>query len=409
MLKNRLLFNKLKLFAENFKVVLLLGARQVGKSTLLSMAFPHVKNIVFDAFRDEYRVKEDPDQFLNNFPSPLILDEVQYMPELLSSIKRHVDRNENFGQYFLTGSQNINMVKTIAESMSGRVGIMQLSGMTHFEINNYANKSWLQKYLEDPNNILNSIDIRYRLPIYQTLWCGTLPGILKIDPLLITDFYASYVQTYIERDVRMLENIRDLSLFDRFLGIAAALTAQEINQHQLGREIGLSPSTSGRWLELLKNSYLWLETFPYFGNTVKRISKKRKGYFFDTGLACYLQRVPSAEALSRHPLLGALFESYCVNMIMTLAQSLPIAPRFYHWRSNSSAEVDLILDYNGCLYPIEIKCKTILNKRDSSGIQAFRATYPNLSIAKGIILYDGDIIQPLDHNTIMIPWFAVSK
>lgn len=211
------------------------------------------------------------------------------MPELLSSIKRHVDRKENYGQYFLTGSQNINMVKTIAESMSGRVGIIQLNSMTHLEINNYANKNWLQNYLDNPEHIIDSVTIKQRLPVYQTLWQGILPGILKIDPLLITEFYASYVQTYIERGVRILENIRDLSLFDRFLGIVAALTAQEINQHQLAREIGLSPATATRWLNLLKNSYLWLETFPYFGNTIKRISKKRKGYFFDTGLACYLQ------------------------------------------------------------------------------------------------------------------------
>jgi len=145
---------------------------------------------------------------------------------------------------------------------------------------------------------------------------------------------------------------------------------------------------------------------PYSGNTIKRISNKRKGYFIDPGLICYLQRLPSPEALASSPFLGAVFESFCVAMLMALSQALPVQPYFYHWRSHNGAEVDLILDYNGALYPIEIKCKTNLNKYDLRGLRAFRETYPNANIQKALILYCGTHILQLDENTLAMPWFA---
>jgi uncharacterized protein len=184
------------------------------------------------------------------------------------------------------------------------------------------------------------------------------------------------------------------------------MTAQEINMSHLGREIGITHVTAGRWLDLIQHSYLWLETFPYSGNAIKRISTKRKGYITDTGLACYLQRISSTDALASSRLLGSLFESACVEFITNICQNLKTIPKFYHWRISGGAEVDLILELNGTFYPIEIKLKSHISRHDTKGIASFRNTYLHLRIEKGIILYGGNEWYMLDDTTLALPWNA---
>lgn len=405
---DRHLQNKLKGMADNFKVVMLLGARQVGKSSLLAHLYPNTPHITFDPYDDQYGAKADPDQFLKNFPSPIILDEVQYTPELLSAIKRFVDRSPKKGQYFLTGSQNFSLLKNAAESLAGRVGILELSGLTHFERIGQRDDHWLTTYLTDPLSLLSTTKANPSESIYDKIWTGQLPALADIDPNFIADYIGSYIQTYLERDVRMFENIEDMAKFDRFLGLCAAQTATEINDSEFGRELGIASPTIKRWRARLVASYQWMELLPYYGNSIKRLSKKPKGYFCDTGLACYLQRIPSSLALSSHPKLGLLFESYCARLISTLCNTMSPAPKIYHWRTSAGAEVDLILDYNGRLYPIEIKCKTAVTKRDVSGIMAFRETYPEANIAPGIILYTGDYALEINEHCIALPWNSVT-
>lgn len=400
--------NKLQRLATNFKVVMLLGARQVGKSSLLAHLYPQLKHITFDPYNDQFGAKSDPDQFLKNFPSPIILDEVQYTPELLSAIKRFVDQSPDKGQYFLTGSQNFSMLRNAAESMAGRVGIVELNGLTYFEQIGQLDSHWLKGYLENPETFY--LDLKPTKPegVFDKIWKGQLPALSEIEDDFIADYHSSYVRTYLERDIRVFEEISDMEKFDRFLGLCAAMTGQEINDSEFGRDLGLSSPTIKRWRARLSASYQWMEILPYFGNTIKRLSKKPKGYFCDTGLACFLQRIPSPLALASHPHLGALFETYCVRLIATLCTTLSPAPALYHWRSNGGAEVDLILDYNGWLYPIEMKCKTSVTKMDARGLLAFYETYPHKKIAPGIILYTGDYPLKIYDNIIALPWNAHS-
>ena len=212
------------------------------------------------------------------FPSPLILDEIQYVPELLASLKRKMDQSEGKGQYFLTGSQNFSMLRNVAESMAGRVAIFHLDNFTPQEILGEGGESpWIPQYLEDPENFYRGRKIGSASlpPLIELLFRGTFPATVELPTSQISRYFSSYLQTYIDRDVRTLENIQSLTEFDRFLGICASLTAQEINASQIGREIGISPQTARRWLDLLHFSYQWFELFPYRGNTSKRISGKK--------------------------------------------------------------------------------------------------------------------------------------
>jgi predicted AAA+ superfamily ATPase len=192
--------------------------------------------------------------------------------------------------------------------------------------------------------------------------------------------------------------------------LQAALTAQEINNAQRGRELGVAMTTAQKWSSHLINTYLWHEVNSYSGNTVKRIAKKSKGYLNDTGLACHLMRISSSEALLGHPSLGALFETFCVNQIKTLANTFSTAPYLYHWRTNGGAEVDLILERDNQLFPIEFKCKTILTKRDTQGLQAFRKTYgDHQTIMPGLVVYAGDCFMALSESVYALPWHWVIR
>ncbi len=389
-----------------FKAILVLGARQVGKSTMLSHMFPDTKAIVFDPIQDLYRARQDPELFLNSFPAPLILDEVQYVPELLPALKRRMDQNETKGQYFLTGSQNFSVLKSVAESMAGRVAIFHLDNFSLQErLKKGKSAGWLSQYLENPDTFYQKREIEnLSMPLVEFLFRGSFPATLEFPLSQIPRYFRSYLETYVDRDIRLQEDIRQMAEFDRFLGILASLTAQEINASHLGREIGISPQTAKRWVDLLSFTYQWLELFPYHGNTIKRLSGKRKGYFKDTGFACYLQKIESPDSLAVNPKLGAMFETWVVNAIHQQFATLTLPPNAYHWRTAGGAEVDLILEKNGTLYPIEIKCKTQLGKTDLSGLKAFRETYSHNTIATALVIYAGSEIYLLDRNTVAIPW-----
>ncbi len=406
----RHLEDEVKRLARKFKVILILGARQVGKSSLLEHLFPEAKVVVFDPIEDLYNARRDPDLFLNAYPPPLILDEVQYAPELLAALKRRVDQSDAKGQYFLTGSQNLSVLKTVAESMAGRVAVLHLDPMTPLELLNRGNEAgWLPKYLEDPGQFLSKFQgvLGEMQPFSRTLWRGSLPGILELEDRDIPAFYKSYLATYVDRDVRILENIQDFGDFDRFIGLVSMLTGQELNMSQIGREVGISPPSARKWLNVLAYTYQWFELNPYHNNSIKRLSGKKKGYFKDTGFACYRQRISSPDALSISPQLGAIFETWVVNHIHQQFVHLSVPPNSYHWRTNGGAEVDLILERDGKLYPIEIKCKTNPNRSDVSGLTAFRKTYPSRQIMPGLVIHAGSECYFLDDNTIAFPWNGI--
>lgn len=400
----RHLSHRIKSAAEHFKVILLLGARQTGKSTLLKHLFPEAKMMVFDPVQDLYDARKDPDRFLDLFPPPLILDEVQFVPELLAALKRRVDQSESVGQYYLTGSQNFSVLKSIAESMAGRVALFHLDPFTPLEIAGLGESpGWMERYLNDPEMFIRSSHaIIPRLPpLNEFLFRGTYPRATVLPLTELETFFLSYVQTYVERDVRLVENIENLTLFGDFLRLSAVATAQEINASHLGRELGLSSQTARKWLNLLLYTFQWIEIMPYHGNATKRLSDKRKGYFKDTGLACHLMRIHSPEALVTSMKLGALFETWVVNNIQRPDINC------YHWRSHGGAEVDLIVERDGALYPIEIKCKSKPSQGDTSGLRALRQTYPKTKIMPGLVIHAGDESYPLDRETLALSWRAL--
>lgn len=392
--------------AKEFKVILLLGARQTGKSTLLRHLLPEAKMIVFDPVQDIYEARRDPDRFLDLFPPPLILDEVQFAPELLAAIKRRVDQNEEMGQYYLTGSQNFSVLKSVSESMTGRVAIFHLDPFTPLEIVGKGNQNgWLPDYLLDakkfiqkPHSIIDGLP-----PLNEFLFRGTYPRAVQLPFSQLETFFLSYIQTYVERDVRLIENIENLTLFGDFLRLSATLTAQEINSSHLGRELGVSSQTARKWLNLLLYTYQWIEVLPYHANSTKRLSEKRKGYFKDTGLACHLMRIFSPEALVSSMKMGALFETWVVNYIQAQFAFTPLA-NCYHFRAHGGVEVDLILERDGAFFPIEIKCKSRPTSSDASAIAVFRKTYPHLKIMPGLVIHAGDESYPIDRETLALSW-----
>ena len=402
----RFLEKKVLTLARYFKVILVLGARQVGKSTMLQHLLPHHKRFVFDPVQDPLQVRSDPDLFLKSTPTPMILDEVQYVPELLGSIKRWVDEKPEPGQFILTGSQNFAVIKTISESLAGRVGVLELSPMTFLETHGQSNSTpWLLPWLSQDLKTLKEGTVIPNCSIHREIWRGGYPGALDLPDSLMADYFSSYLQTYVERDVRTLSDIENLQLFYNFIRLQAALTSQEVNHAQRGRELGIAMTTAQKWSNHLVNTYLWYEVSSYSGNTVKRIAKKPKGYLNDTGLACHLMRISSSEALLGHPSLGALFETFCVHQIRSLVNTLGTRPYLYHWRTNGGAEVDLILERDGQLFPIEFKCKTSLTRRDAQGLQAFRKTYEgHQNIAPGLVVYAGDYFMALSENVYALPW-----
>jgi predicted AAA+ superfamily ATPase len=406
--KSRINEALIKDFSKLFKIIFLVGARQVGKSTLLAHLFPQNKGFVFDPIQDLFNVRKNPDLFLNDFKPPIILDEIQFVPELLPSLKRYVDLSDAKGQYFLTGSQQISILKSISESLAGRVVIIPMGPMTPHEMYATFNKeqNWFLQYLKNPDTFFNSqlTKITIKPTRIEAMWRGGMPGTIDLPNNAITAYFSSYVQTYVERDVRLLEKIEDLSNFGRFIALVAALTSQEVNYSQLGRELSISPKTAERWLRLLIHTYQWTELQPFHMNTIKRLSLKPKGIITDTGLACYLQRISSPEALAASPMQGAFFESYCFNMIKGFCACLHMMPNFYHWRTLAGAEVDIIVEIDGVFYPIEVKAATSISKNDIRGIVAFKETYPHLRIAKGIVIYAGDECYHITEDTIAVPW-----
>jgi predicted AAA+ superfamily ATPase len=337
------------------------------------------------------------------------LDEIQYAPQLLPAIKRRVDLSGQKGLYYLSGSQNLSILRSVSESMAGRIGIVQLANMSLLELSDMgdSDENWLQKWLSDPQKFDSKITLinNFDQPLAKFLWRGTFPALLDAPDSIIPEYFNSYTQTYVERDIRIIENIRDLSQFGRFIRITAALTAQEINPTHIGREIGVNPDTAKRWLNMLNYGYQWIELPPYSGNAIKRISKKRKGYYTDTGFVCYLQNILSPEALLANPLWGSIFKTFAINQISKQLSRFTTSSQLYHWRTNGGAEVDIVIEINGKLFPIEIKAKTNLSGHDVKGLRAFLNTYKDKS-APGLIYYAGKECYKVTNDVWAIPWLA---
>jgi predicted AAA+ superfamily ATPase len=404
----RMLTPRLDLLFKTFPAVVVSGARQVGKSTLIEhFVGDQADIVVFDPVIDVENARQDPELFLNNHRTPLVLDEIQYAAELVPSVKRRIDRNPAPGQYLITGSQQWGVLRSIAESLAGRAVFLDLEGFALAEIaRSTSQRPWLAAWLEDPTSFHAQRHERLALEttLYEQLWRGWLPEAQRLPLETLADFQAAYLRTYIERDARLLADVSDWQLFGRFVRLVAALTAQEINYSQLGRELGLNPQTSKRWLDILIATFQWNEVPAFCGNLLKRVSSKPKGYIADTGIACAAQVISTPSAIAGHPLWGALFETAVVGDLRKQLGTLSPRPAIYHWRSYGGAEVDLLIERDGVFFPVEIKAKSNPSRKDTTGITALRKSYPDLRIEKGLVVAPCDSVRQLSETDYAVPW-----
>jgi predicted AAA+ superfamily ATPase len=339
----------------------------------------------------------------------VILDEIQYAPEVVAAIKRQIDLNPQLaGQYLLTGSQQWQVLKNLAESLAGRAAFLDLFGFSLVELANTDTPSagWLGRWLEGTDDFFawSRQAPRYTGGLQEWLWRGALPRATELAIELIPDFWNGYHRTYIERDARLAGDVNDWQEFGRFVRLMSALTAQEINYSQLGREIGMTPQTARRWLKVMEGTYQWFELPAFSGNPAKRVASRPKGYLADTGLACFHAQLSSPQALGSHPLFGPLFETAMAGELIKQASALTTRPAFHHWRTAGGAEVDLILERDGVLYPIEIKLTAAPSNRQASGIQAFRAAHPHRKLGAGAVICAVESPRWLMDEVLAIPW-----
>ncbi len=365
------------------------------------------ETVVFDPVVDVENARAEPEVFLDHHRTPLFIDEIQYAPELVPALKRRIDKNRAPGQYVLSGPQQWEVLRTLAESLAGRVVFLDLEGFCLAEIaQQTSGSSWLERWWADADGYLAARPQRLADPrsLYERMWRGFMPEAELLSADVLADFHAAYQRTYIERDARLLGRVDDWQEFGRFFRLAAALTAQEINYSQLGRDIGLSSQTARRWLRILTATFQWHEVPAWSGNTIKRVSGKPKGYLADTGVAAAAMRISSPSALADHPALGALFETAVVGEVRRLSSVLSSKPALRHWRSHGGAEVDLLLERDGTLFPIEIKATARPTRNDVRGIAALRATYPKQRIARGLVLAPVSDVTPLTEADTALPW-----
>lgn len=402
----RMVEDKVRGLFSTFPIVIITGARQVGKSTLLAHTFPQIPAVTFDPVTDVENARADPGLFLNNRLPPLILDEIQYAPELIPAIKRRIDKDRKGGQYLITGSQQWGVMKLLSESLAGRAVFLDLEGLTFLEfLGEGTRKPWLANWIENKGHFSNAVQpVPSPFSLVERIWRGSLPETAFLKNHEIPSFLSGYQRTYVERDLRQMAEISDLQLFGRFFRLCGALTAQEVNFSHFGREIGITPQTATRWLHLLNGTYQWFEIPAYSGNTIKRISGKSKGHLGDTGLACLALAISSPEAVLSHPQWGSLFETLIVGEIRKQCRLLDPLPNLYHWRSHGGAEVDLILERDGIYYPIEIKGKSHPTLQDTRGVESFKKKYPQLSVGTALVLCTAETSFPLSKSVVVVPW-----
>jgi len=345
------------LASEQFPVLLLTGPRQSGKTTLLQHLCEEERLYVsLDDPTLRSLAKEDPPLFLERFRPPVLIDEVQYAPELFSYLKMHVDSEQTPGAFWLTGSQQFQMMKGITESLAGRVAIVNLLG---FSLREAQERSCdLQPFL--PKSEI--IEERTRTAasdnlakIYRNIWNGSMPGLLSGRIKDRSLFYSSYLQTYLQRDVRDLAQVGNQESFLRFVKACAARTGLMLNLSELARDVDITPATAKSWLSILTASFQVSLLHPYHSNVTKRLVKMPKLYFLDTGLCAFLTEWTTPETLSAGAMAGSLLETYVVAEILKSWWHRMQTPHIYYYRDKDGKEIDLLFVQDGTFHPLEIK------------------------------------------------------
>lgn len=348
---DRSLGKKIISMTKSFPVISLTGPRQSGKTTLVRALFPHYAYVNFENLNDRAAAEEDPIRFLKSHAGKgVVIDEAQKLPELFSYLQVVVDESGEMGRFILTGSQNFLLLEKISQSLAGRVAVLHLMPFAMNE-------------LDKAGLLAEEVD--------KLLFTGAYP-VLYDRPVAAPDYYPSYIQTYIERDVRSIKNIGDLAAFQRFVRLCAGRTGQLLNLSGMGDEVGINYKTVSSWISILEASFIVFLLKPHYKNFNKRIVKQPKLYFFDTGLLCSLLDIQSPDQLRTHYLRGNIFETFVVAEYIKQRFHAGARSNAYFWRDNTGHEIDMLIEEASTFRAVEIKSGETLSSDFFKGLDFFR-------------------------------------
>jgi len=360
--------------AGKFKVLLVDGPRQIGKTTLLKRTSDNKRKYVsLDNPQDLLKAKTDPKGFFDTYTPPCIIDEIQYAPELFPYIKMIADNTNKRSLFWLTGSQQYNLMKGITESLAGRVLITDMLGFSIYERDSKGDKQKPFLPSPEPAQILKR---RNTTDTFKIIWQGAFPDVVNANAEHWEAFYDSYIRTYIERDVRQIINIGNEVKFITFLKVAAARTGLELNLANMARDVDIDPKTAEKWLSVLKTSGLVYLLQPYFKNITKRLTKHPKLFFMDTGLASYLAGWTTSKSLEAGASAGAFFETFVITEILKSYYHNGKNPQVSFFRDSDKNEIDLLIYQDGKYYPIEIKKHGTPDLKDIKAFKIFAKKEP---------------------------------
>ncbi len=390
--------------SEFFPIVLITGPRQVGKTTTFQNCDKKRNYVSLDNFENRTLARKDPALFLQRFKAPILIDEIQYAPQLFPYIKEIVDKENTNGMYWLTGSQQFLLMKNVSESLAGRVGILKLQAFSCQEKNNNPN---ILPFLPTEDFIKQAeknkkLDITN---IFYEIWKGAYPRLYKANDDNWELFYSSYVQTYVEKDIREILKIKQEMEFLKFMKCLAARIGQLINYADIAKDVNISQQTVKEWISLLQTTELIYLLQPYATNLTKRAIKTPKLYFMDTGLAAYLCGWKNRDVLENGAMNGAFIENYALVEILKSYWHNGKEANIYFYRDKDKKEIDIILEENNKLYPIEIKKKSNPTSED---IKNFKVL-DNLGkeIGQGGILCFANTHLPINKDVNAIPLFYI--
>lgn len=395
-----------KQVTKEYPVVIVTGPRQVGKTTMLLKLMEETDRsyVTLDDLNERQIAKTDPELFLQMHKPPILIDEVQYAPELFPYIKMYADKTREAGAFWLTGSQNFKLMKGVQESLAGRAAVLSLTSLSQAEI--YGGDT--QPFGIDMKGLALRGESRTQADvegIFERIYRGTMPAVVNGTVSSSQIFYSSYLSTYIERDVRELSDSIDALKFLRFITAAAARCGQMLNIAEIARDADINQQQAKKWLGILETIGLIFYLHPYSNNLLKRLVKTPKLYFYDTGLVCYLTKWSSAETLERGAMNGAILENYVVAEIRKTYLNCGKTPYMYYYRDKDAKEIDLVLEHDGVLNPIEIK-KT--SNPGTELIKVFGLLDPSsVPRAKGAVICMKPGFGAIDRDNYIVPVWMI--